>query len=256
MISLRRVAEMPWIYLVPGTVLVLVSMLGRIMFMEVEAYFPASSRVRLLVGTLGGALLLVGIAHGIRSLLQVSSIRVTMLVGPEKIFVEARRMVERCKGHEVIRATSITTAWPGSEDSETKYVEEFLRALASRCSAAKKDGESLLYKTVLGFPAGTRGEPPEHKKLSIINRRKFFDNEGAGDRLIMKYIETDWSLDVLIVGDSMIIGFPTLPRDRSLYLGLKIHNAEFVEHVAHWYDHCVLEGAQDLTWTPGSAATV
>lgn len=240
-------------YVVGGSVLLLVSITHQIVLMEQKFSFTPGPELKAL-GVVGGVMLVLGIALGIalgvRMILDRSPLRAEPLVSQDAIYIEARRMVEGCKGHEQIRATSITTAWPGSDDPEKKCVDKFFKALAAKCAAAKADGQDLLYTTILGFGPGTGGIPPEHKKRSITKRREFFEREKAEDRLKLLYIETDWSLDVLIVGtDQMIIGFPTLPHDREFRLGLKIKDPEFVGRVVRWYDHCVQDGARELTWT-------
>ena len=179
-----------------------------------------------------------------------SPIQTFALIGPAAIYGEAKKLIDGCEGHEIIRATSILTGMPGDDDSdENAHVEAYLAAIANKCAEAKRNNHDLLYKTVLGFLPGGAGLPPEHKKLSITRRRDLFAKAGAPDRLLMKYIETDWSLDVLIVGTTqMIIAFPTLPRDRHLRIGLRIRSHAFVNQAVRWYDDCVLEQAKDIDW--------
>lgn len=252
----HRYLKMPWPYVFVGGALVMISITNQLVIGDYKANFtpgPVMDVLRIV----GGVMLLLSIALGVRTLLDQSPIKAKLLNSHDEIYKEARRMVERCKGHEWIRATSITTKWPGSDDPAARCVEEFFRALASRCAAAKMKGQALTYMTILGFGSGGKEIPPEQKRPSIIQRQKFFANEGAGDRLKLMYLETGWSLDVVIAGsDEMIIGFPTRPRDGKFYMGLKIKDADFVGRAVEWYDHVVLHEAKELTWQPqfGDAA--
>jgi hypothetical protein len=186
-----------------------------------------------------------------------SPIRARPLLGTSAIYNESRRMVERCPSDEVIRATSISTKLPGDHEEDRPDVEAYLYTIASRCAEAKREGKNLLYKTVFGFGPRTADDPPEHKQRSITKRLDQFVPARAEDRLIMKYIETDWSLDVLITGQAeMLIAFPTLPADRHLQLGLKIENRAFVAQAIRWYDDCVLADAKDVTWRPSATVAV
>jgi hypothetical protein len=243
----------PWLFLLVGTVLVLVSITKQIVLWETKFVFAEGQTLHYL-GYGGGILFIAGVALGTLSLVRASPIQAKPLIGPSAIYIEARRMVERCKGYEIIRATSISTVLPGDDESEHPDVEAYLSTIASKCAEAKRCGMNLLYKTVFGFAGDANGVPPVHKMKSIDKRRELFAAGRADDRLVMKYIEADWSIDILIVGsEEMIIAFPTLPHDRHLQIALKIKGAEFVAQAIRWYDDCVLDAATEVTWRQGIA---
>jgi hypothetical protein len=245
-------------FVIPGVILLALSSSKQFTFQDLRIQLPPG-RVSLAAEILGSVLLLLGIGLGLRDFLDRSPIRVELLPSHEAIYREAQRMVEHCKGHGVIRATSISTGWPESDDPDYQCVLDFFKVLAAKCARAKREGKDLLYETILGFPAGTGGIPTPRKKKSVTERLRVFGHENARDRIRLMYLETEWSLDVLIVDREMIIGFPTLPKDRKFNLGLKIKDPEFVERVVNWYDHCVREGGRELTWdpeTPDVAAAV
>jgi len=248
--------DSPWLFVLVGAVLALISLTHHAEFWGATFVFVEGVPLQLL-GYGGIVLLVCGFVLGTVRLARHSPIRARPLLGTSAIYNESRRMVERCPSDEVIRATSISTKLPGDHEEDRPDVEAYLYTIASRCAEAKREGKNLLYKTVFGFGPRTADDPPEHKQRSITKRLDQFVLARAEDRLIMKYIETDWSLDVLITGQAeMLIAFPTLPADRHLQLGLKIENRAFVAQAIRWYDDCVLADAKDVTWRPSATVAV
>jgi len=238
----------PWLFALVGGFLALVSVtkqteLWGAKFTLVEGFWLK------LLGAVGVVVLLAGVAAAIVASARSSPIQAKPLVGRNAIYIAARQMVEKCPHDGIIRATSISTAMPSDDESDHPLVEAYLNTIVTKCAAAKLDSQALVYRTVLGFKRDSNGVPPQHKERSITRRRELFKAHGLQKSLDMRYIETDWSLDVLIVGpDQMLIAFPTAPRDRSLRLGLRVENHEFVQQAIRWYDECVVSQSKPVTW--------
>lgn len=204
-------------------------------------------RPRELLRLLGWPMVAAGfLLTGLNAVLRFQPFNVRPLRGSKEIYREARRMIEQCDGDEIIRATSISTSLPKDSDPDREDVEKYIAYLATRCGTAKGNDHSLIYKTVIGFVLED-GRPPPHKHRAIHKRLDSFAQADAADRLVMRYLETSWSLDVLILGSNeMLIAFPTLPNNRQLMMGLRIKNKSFVASAVRWYDDCVWSIAKPL----------
>jgi len=114
----------------------------------------------------------------------------------------------------------------------------------------------MRYRVIMGMQLDAQGTPPPDKQQAILTRRKKFKNyDVLNDRLMqIKYLETRWSLDIVIVGtEHLIIGFPALEGDRQMVMSLRVSDRSFVERVASWYDEHLwnAKAVKDVTWTGG-----
>ena len=113
----------------------------------------------------------------------------------------------------------------------------------------------MRYRVIMGMQLDAEGAPPPDKQQAILTRRKKFKNyDVLNDRVQIKYLETQWSLNILIVGtEHLKIGFPALTGDREVVMSLRISDRSFVERVVHWYDEHLwnAKAAKDVTWTGG-----
>jgi hypothetical protein len=209
---------------------------------------------RVIVITVGIILIGFGIVFVLRETQKAkqkdTGIETAPLIGREAIYQEANRLLIRCCGEEVIRATSLGRY--SDEEGEEELAEWFsyVETLASKIGEAKQKKLDMVYKVVMGFKPDKGGVPPSDKQRGIITRRNKFKEKNALDRIYIWSIDTSYSLDVLIVGNSnMIIGFPTVAGRRELTLGIRLTNDDFVGKVCRWFDDFVLAAAQPVTWT-------
>lgn len=252
----ERLLKSPWFLVLVGGFLCLVSVTRQTEFWGAKFTLIPGWWLNF-IGGLGVLVILAGLAVAILAAAKSSPIRAIPLVGRDAIYHAARAMVERCPHDQIIRATSISTTMPGDDESDHPLVEAYLDAIVNKCAQAKLQSQALVYRTVLGFQRDSNGIPPAHKLRSITRRRDLFKAHGLSRSLDMRYIETDWSLDVLIVGpDHMLIAFPTMPSDRRLRLGLHVENHDFVQHAIKWYDECVVSQSKPLVWESNDTARI
>jgi hypothetical protein len=171
-----------------------------------------------------------------------SAITSKPLIGYEAVYEEALRLIKGCKGSEIIRSTSLTTAHVG--------MPEYYETIARVIGQGKQRKLGMVYKTVLGFRPNEQGEPPPEYQEDISMRVRAFKENNVRDKLEMKYLDRSWFLDLLILGDEkMIIAFPTLARDPYLRLGIRISDKDFVRSIVQWYEEHLWREAETMTWT-------
>jgi len=245
----------PWFLVLVGGLFCLVSVTRQVEVWGAKFTLIAGWWLNV-IAVVGVLMITGGVTTSILAAARSSPVRAVPLIGREAIYYAARAMVQQCSNDEIIRATSISTTMPGDDESDHPLVEAYLDSIVSKCAQAKLESQALVYRTVLGFQRDSNGIPPAHKLRSITRRRDLFKAHGLSRSLDMRYIETDWSLDVLIVGPNhMLIAFPTMPSDRRLRLGLHVENHAFVQHAIKWYDECVVSQSKPLTWEPDAVPT-
>lgn len=176
----------------------------------------------------------------------VSTLSVRALTDERMVYGEAIQLVNAAKDSDTIRATSLGA---GTSLSKSPPFDEYLLAVARRVKTSKERGGALTYRVVMGY-GPTNGEvPPLKRQQAIRQRRQLFGAAGVLDRLFIRSVDTSWSLDMLIVGDSMIVGFPTLSRETVVRLGLRISDKRFVGCVSQWFDDFLWDAASVETWT-------
>jgi hypothetical protein len=179
-----------------------------------------------------------------------ASIPCRTLMTTQENYEETKRLIEHCTGDEIIRATSLGI----SHEERDPAFDSYLDTLARKIQDARRHGEAMRYRIIMGMQLDAQGAPPPNKQQAILARRKKFKHYNVlNNRLLhIKYLETQWSLDMVIVGnDHLIIGFPAFAGDRQLSMSLRVSDRSFVDRVAHWYDEHLWNVAQDVTWTGG-----
>lgn len=176
----------------------------------------------------------------------ISTVSVRALLDDRMVYGEATRLVHAAKDSDAIRATSLGAT---TKAAESLPFDEYLSAVAKRIKTSKERGGALTYRVVMGYGPTKNKEPPTQKQRAIRQRRQIFGAEGVLDRLFIRSVETLWSLDVLIVGDSMIVGFPTLAQESIIRLGIRIADEDFVRSVSQWFDDFLWDAAREETWT-------
>jgi hypothetical protein len=187
-----------------------------------------------------------------------------MLIDERVVYQEAKRLIEESDDNDIIRATSLT---PGEErsgsatmDVEDRYLEG---PIASRIKRAKERGGSMTYRDIILLRKEDiskldqeDAEPlVSYARERICTRQQIITEAGVSDRLWLRHIGTSWPLDMLIVGDSMIIGFATLRRRTTMFMGIRITDSVFVPLVSQWYDDSLWQAAEDIPWICPSTAS-
>ena len=175
----------------------------------------------------------------------VSAVSVRALTDEKMVYREASRLVNEADDSDIIRATSLGSP---PDPPKSPPFDRYLLGVAKRIRASKERGGSLTYRIVMGYRPTNGSGPPLAKREGIRQRKEVFRAEGVLDRLLIRSIDTTWSLDILLVGDSMIIGFPTLAGRRHIRLGLRITDKDFVGRVTQWFDDFLWDNARVETW--------
>ncbi len=200
----------------------------------------------------------VTVQHGLNLGREIAAIQLTLintieakvLYGPGEVYEEAIKLIKACEGSEIIRATSLdqfSTLESYTNLEKMPIYRTYLETLIKAIGQRKPNSIGMFYKVVVGLRPNERGElTPEN--LQIINKRKeLFQNHNVQEKLEIKWLDSFWSLDVLIVGNKqMIIMFPTTIGERHHRLALRITHTKFVSDVTRWFDERPWREAKDL----------
>ena len=254
---LQKIIERTWVFLlVVGLAVLLIGASGGIQSQSVSIVIPEIGW-RVLVSLVGIILFFVGLLQVLQESkltqktekIRMFPVRGVALIGSSSVYNHARQLVRECKGDESILATSFGRY--SDEEGETRSKEwlEYVEALAHKIGKAKADGLPMEYRVVMAFRPDERGLPPPDKMRGIQTRVSAFRANNCLDRLFLRSVDISWAIDVLIAGENMIIGFPTVGRNRELMLGIAIHNKEFVEKAKQWYSEFVWNYPGYLEWS-------
>jgi len=164
-----------------------------------------------------------------------------VLIGQRKIFDELIRLVNKCDDDDLIRATGLT---PEPKTTSQGYIHpEWFETVATRIKRAKENDRSLAYRVVLG-----KETPDQHRK-SIEVRQKVFSAVGVWDRVSIRSVNMTWPMEMLIVGDSLFLGFVSSARDLPFRAGVMVTHKELTRNVSEWYDDFLWSVGQDETST-------
>lgn len=165
---------------------------------------------------------------------------VKTLIGNSSIYNETIRIVKKCQGSEIIRATSLGES---NSDIESAYHYQhsphtkFLEVLAQKIGQEKRKNLGMVYRVVVDQNKGT----------GIQARQEVFKQHEALDRLEIRGIDASWSLDFVIIGDkALLIGFPTIAKDREIRLAIEINDEDLVVNIIRWYDEYLWREAQEI----------
>lgn len=136
----------------------------------------------------------------------------------EEVYAEAERMAGNARGDKPVLASSL------GSDSVRPQVERYLDKLASRIKVLRDRGSELQYMLVV---------TGDH---ALAARNQIFQKYGVEKYLRATRFDASWAIDVLIVDDSMLIGFPSLGEREWTPIGVRITDAEFVGRVRRWFE--------------------
>ncbi len=253
---LQKIIDKTWLFLlVVGLVIFLIGASGGIQSQTVSI---AVSEIwwRVGVSLVGLFLFLVGLFQIFQESrltqktkeIRTFPVRGVALIGSRSVYHHARNLVIECKGDESILASSFGRYSDEEGETRNKEWREYIETLAQKIGEAKKKGFPMEYRVMTAFKPDERGLPPPDKMRGIQTRASAFKANDCLDRFFLRSIDISWAIDVLITGDKMIIGFPTVGRNRELMLGIAIHNREFVEKARLWYSEFVWNYPGYLEW--------
>ena len=180
----------------------------------------------------------------------ISAIEANVFFGPEAVYAETIRLLKGCEGSEIIRTTSLdrfTTLESYTNLENMSTYRAYLETLAEALGQKKHYTIGMYYKVVVGFQPNEKGGLSS-ESLQIVQKRKdFFKSYNVIEKVEMKWLDSFWSLDVMIIGNkNMLIMFPTTVGDRYHRLAIRFTNKEFVSNMTRWFDERPWREAKDL----------
>jgi hypothetical protein len=159
-----------------------------------------------------------------------------VLIGQERIFNELIRLVNECDDDDLIKATGLTP----EPKAITEYAHpEWFETVARRIKKAKGNDRSLAYRVVLGK------ESPDRRRKSIEERYQAFSAAGVLDRLSIRSVNMTWPMEMLIVGNSVFLGFVSSARDLPFRAGIMVTHKELAGIISDWYNDFLWSIGQD-----------
>jgi hypothetical protein len=171
------------------------------------------------------------------------------LMNEDEVFEEVKRLLANVDNNHHIRATSTI-----SGDFASVATNRYVNAYAQRVQTAQAAQGMMYYYVVFGYVDGTHDNPPAFTKQRIETRRAAFKAAEIDDeRLQLRRITANWPMDLLLIDDSLIIGFATRTGRTNISLGLSVTDSSFVRLVTDWYDHILWADAEKITWAGDQA---
>jgi len=151
---------------------------------------------------------------------------------PGKIYREALDMVMESSNHRDIKATDL---WPSAlEEKEDSNFIAYVRALADKIKQATREKGRVNYRLVYARdPNGFYKARLDHRRAQI-----------ADEHLMKRHVDNTFPLEVLIVGSSILIGFPDADVGKPLKFAIAISDAKLAPLVDQWYDDLVFNKAK------------
>ena len=176
------------------------------------------------------------------------------LMGSGAVYQEVTKLLEACTGSEIIRTTSLTVLASDSDKDkdesppDSPELARYLEAMAQTIAAKK--GTGMSYRCVMGFRLDRSGSPPPNKKRAISKRRAVFSKHNVLSNMKLKYLNSSWALDMIIVDDGdVVLGFPTVAGSTEIRLGVRISGKGLLKEVIRWYDDYLWQPSKDIVWT-------
>lgn len=253
---LQKIVDKTWLFLfILGLLTFLVGASGEIQSQSVSIAVSEAGW-RIVISFVGLFLCLVGLFQVFQESratqktgkIHIFPVRGVALIGSGSVYSHARKLIEECRGDESILATSFGRYSDEGGEIRNREWLEYIDTLARKIGKAKVEGLPMEYRIVMAFRPDEKGFPPSDKMRGIRQRVSAFRTNGCLDRLFFRSVDISWAIDVLITDDKMIIGFPTVGKNRELMLGIAIHNREFVERARQWYSEFVWNYPGYLEW--------
>jgi hypothetical protein len=178
---------------------------------------------------------LVAVALGVQRLSSIQEIlefvkrrKLIWLKSEEDVYAQAKKMIRYCEDDDCIRATDLLPY---------EKTEEFTTYFSS--IAAKMRSMGLIYRLVAALePAGVR---PDHsygrngldRRYEIVSK----NSPESHDKMEVRCVDRTFPLEILIVRDRVVLGFPSLSRDHKVTRGILVEDKEVAEQFREWYDN-------------------
>jgi len=253
---LQRIVDKTWILLlIIGLATLLIGASGGFLSPSLTIAIPETGW-RIFISLVGLILFLIGLFQVLQDTrvnrrtgkIHMFPARGIGLIGSSSVYYHARQIISECNGDESILATSFGRYQDEEGETRSKEWQAYVDTLAQKIGKAKAEGLPMEYRVVMAFRPDENGLPPADKRRGIRTRARALSANNALDRLFLRSIDISWAIDVLIIGDKMIIGFPTVGKHRELMLGVAIHNKKFVEKARQWYSEFVWNYPGYLEW--------
>jgi len=159
-----------------------------------------------------------------------------------EVYEEAERMVRECNDRCIIRATDLT---PNREKLTSDEFISYITALGNRIEQATQKGGNVTYRLVF---ADDPKDPHRYGRKGLEKRRELMNRPGVLEQLWARYVDNPCPLEVLIIGSSVLLGFPTAAQggSRPLGAGILIEDAESAHEFEQWYDGFLWGRAKDV----------
>jgi TIR domain len=175
---------------------------------------------------------------------RVPELQTLPLLTRPAIFQESTRLVLECGINSRVRAA---TSLADPADANDEYVRPYLLALARKCSESVQMGGHMTYHVALSLGRSSDGKFPDNARKAIIDRIAMFTGVGAGDRLKLFEMSSEWSMNILLIDrEHAIIGFPQDSSSTKLEYGLRVSGASLVDPMVDWYIECIERPAAEI----------
>ena len=167
---------------------------------------------------------------------------IRIFTNEKEIIDETLSLIKTCEDSDIIRATDISPLTAQNEviSLYTSSSNIYFLKLAKRIKKAKDKGGSLSYRIILGE------ETPSVRERSINRRKDAFSSEGVLDRLLIRAIDKSWPLEIIVLGNSIILAFTSFTGDLTFFAGIRITNKILTTRITQWFDDYLWNAAKNI----------
>jgi len=148
-----------------------------------------------------------------------------ILIGKDAIEQAATKIIRASGDSDEIIATS-------QYSNQDSLSDEYINAMAERVKRAVSDKGEMEVRVVMSAK-------PDTEQLVEDRRTQIFREKGIDDRLNTRRAKHGWPLEVLIVGNAMIIALRRGGKRSTYEVAIKIEDQEFVYRASKWFREAV-----------------
>ncbi|WP_437515990.1 hypothetical protein [Sorangium sp. So ce1099] len=153
----------------------------------------------------------------------IDKTHVSILMREEDVYAEATLLAAKA-GPKHVLATLL-----GEESEAREPLKRYLEALARRIrEQIDSNGNEMQYRLVVASHALSRN--------ALNSRTSIFEQHGVGKYFRHVELQGSWSLDMLIIDDSIIIGLPSIASRTRTRQAVRITHPEFVNGARMWFE--------------------
>lgn len=150
------------------------------------------------------------------------------------LWEDVQKLAETVPARTIVRATSMGRAAKDGPPQLWPDNVAYLQALAHRSAELAAAEHYLKYRVLLSN---------SFARAYVDERWPILHQAGMRSELFEpKSLDEVWSIDVLIINNTVIIGFPTWPHEPKLSAGLRIDNPEVASALSDWFDGLFEQG--------------